>query len=130
MSEPAVTTGSILTAQIGSAWGSVALTTLAMLGMNPYSLGAALLGCIVSQTLLPAEIIRPWTIFFTTVGSMIFASFAAPWIAPHLANYAPATMLPEHINATASAILGAFPKPLFVILEKMITSLAEKFNVA
>ncbi len=101
---------------IGATASTLTFTSLALYGLDVPSLGAAMLGCVVVQTLLPSESVNPKVIVATTIGSMLFASFASPFIVPMLAKLTPEGVAIEHLRASAAALVAGFPKPLLLFI--------------
>lgn len=116
MAEPATTT-TVTVATLSCVVGTSACTVLAAFGIDVASMVAALMGCLVVQTLLPAEQISLRSIALTTLGSMIFASVAAPWLVPYVAKITPEGMAYDHVRASTAALLAAFPKPLLLLIK-------------
>lgn len=119
-----------LTAVASGTTGTVAITWLAVVGLDVPSLAAALLGCVIVQTLLPAEDLRIKAIALMTLGSMLFASMATPFVAPYLAAVAPAGISHDHIKATSAALLAAFPKPALIFLRGRVLKFLGQSNGA
>lgn len=118
------------TAALSTGTGAFAFAALAMAGINPSSLGAALAACVVVQCLLPPENPHWVNIFPVTLGSMLLASFLAPWVSPSLASIAPKSMTPQHIDACAAALVAAFPKPIVLALRSLFRAgLKKAFGV-
>lgn len=118
MAEPTSTTVGVTT--LSCVVGTSVCTVLAVFGLDVASLTAALLGCVAVQTVLPPENMNLKSIAMTTIGSMIFASFTAPWATPYLAKLAPAGVSQDHIRACAAALLAAFPKPVLMALQRRL----------
>lgn len=110
--------------------GTFGITCLSLVGMDVPSLAGGLVGCVVVHTLLPAEKVDFRAIAAVTVGSMLFAALAAPWAAPFVAKAAPAGVSDENVRVCSAALLAAFPKPILLALQRVITKIASKFDVA
>lgn len=110
--------------------GTFGVTCLSLVGMDVPSLAGGLVGCVVVHTLLPAEKVDFRTIAAVTVGSMLFAALAAPWAAPFVAKAAPPGVSGENVRVCSAALLAAFPKPILIALQRVITKIASKFDVA
>lgn len=128
MAEAATTAGAV-TAIASGAVGTVAATWLAMAGVDVPSLAAGMLGCVMVQTLLPEETINLRRIAAVTLGSMIFASMATPWVSPFVAHIAPSSVTMDQVRACSAALLAAFPKPFFLAAQKVIQKWAGKLDV-
>lgn len=103
----------------------VVLPFLAAMGIDPASMGAGMAGVIVSQTLMPKTTETFLSVAFLAVGSMLFASFTAPFLAPaliaHSSNWDWLKGVPhEHVKATSAGFLGAFAQPLFALLTTLV----------
>jgi hypothetical protein len=111
----AVSFGTVATVVVAAGAGTavVAVPALAALGIDGYRVGAGLLGCIVVQLFVPPEEPTPWRITATALGSVLVASFGAPYISPLFAikDVVPA----EHATAVASALLGGSAKPIVLL---------------
>lgn len=110
--------------------GTFGVTCLSLIGMDVPSLAGGLVGCVVVQTLLPSEQPNLKTIAAFTVGSMLFAAVAAPWAAHFVAKAAPAGVSDENVRVCSAALLAAFPKPVLLALQRLVTKLVSKFDVA
>ena len=99
---------------VGAGTGVVAGPALSAFGIDPYSIGAGLLGCVIAQLLSPAERLEPLRIAGTALGSVLVASFGAPYIAP---VFEVGKVTPEHASAVASALLGGSAKPAYTIVK-------------
>jgi len=105
------TVATIVTA-VAAGTGAVAVPVLAAIGIDPYSVGAGLLGCVVVQVFCPPERVTVLKIAATVVGSVLVASFGAPFLAPLLKVGA---VTAEHANAVASGLLGGCAKPVVLV---------------
>lgn len=117
MAEPATTT-TVTVATFSCVVGTSVCTMLAAFGIDVASMVAALMGCLVVQTLLPSEQVTMKSIALTTLGSMIFASFLAPWVSPYIAKLAPEGMTSDHVRASVACLLAAFPKPVLLLIQR------------
>lgn len=102
------TVATIVTA-VGAGTGAVAVPALAAFGIDGYSVGAGLLGCVVVQVFVPPERVTLIKVAATAIGSVLVASFGAPFFAP---LFQVGAVTPEHANAVASALLGGSAKPV------------------
>lgn len=107
-----LTVATVVTA-VGAATGVVAGPALSAFGIDGYSIGAGLLGCVVVQVFNPPERATILRIAATALGSVLVASFGAPYIAP---AFVVGTVPAEHANAVASALLGGSAKPVSQIV--------------
>lgn len=105
-------------ALIGTGAGAVIVTVLAPLGLDVIAMGAGLCGCVVVRTLLPSpSLVSKKEIALVTLGSVVFASFATPWLLPWLLRGATLVQVdigPVQGKASAAFLAGAFPKPLLM----------------
>jgi hypothetical protein len=108
------TVATIVTA-VGAGTGAVAVPALAAFGIDASSVGAGLLGCAIVQMLSPPEQVTFLRVAATAFGSMLVASFGAPYIAPLFAVNGSVTH--EHANAVASALLGGSAKPVVLVVK-------------
>ncbi len=102
-------------------------TLLSQYGVDLTSMIAALIGCIVVQTLLPRkEVFEARQIVLLTLGSVLFASLANPlafaWV---LHNHAELIPLGQEmqVRAATAAALGGFAQPILT----GIRALADRF---
>lgn len=109
MAEASFWAGATVTAAAAAGTGAVAVPALAAFGIDGYSVGAGLLGCVVVQVFSPTESATLMRIAATAIGSVLVASFGAPYIAP---AFAVGDVTPLHANAVASALLGGSAKPV------------------
>lgn len=105
-------TGATIAAAVGAGTGAVAVPVLAAFGIDGYSVGAGLLGCVVAQIFSPPERVTVLRMTLTAVGSVLVASFGAPYIS---ALFEVGTVTKEHAHAVASAILGGGAKPAYLM---------------
>lgn len=105
------TVATIVTA-VGAGTGAVAVPALAAFGIDGYSVGAGLLGCVVVQVFVPPERVTLLKVAATAIGSVLVASFGAPFISP---AFQVGAVTPEHANAVASALLGGSAKPVILV---------------
>lgn len=103
-----------IVAAVGAGTGAVAVPALAAFGIDAYSIGAGLLGCVIVQVFSPPERATLLRIAATAVGSMLVASFGAPYIAP---LFAVEGIERAHSNAVASALLGGSAKPVYLVVK-------------
>lgn len=108
------TVATIVTA-VGAGTSVIAVPALAAFGIDGYSVGAGLLGCVVVQVFSPPEKVTLWRIAATALGSVLVASFGAPYISPVFSMKGIASA--EHANAVASALLGGSAKPIYLIVK-------------
>lgn len=108
-----VTLATIATA-VGAGTGAVAVPALAAFGIEPTSVGAGLLGCVIVQVFAPPERVTLRRMAATAVGSLLVASFGAPFISP---AFKIGTVTQEHANAVAAAFLGGSAKPVFLVVK-------------
>jgi len=107
------TVATIATA-VGAGTGAVAVPALAAFGIDAYSVGAGLLGCVIMQTLAPPERVTIIRMAATALGSVLVASFGAPYVAP---LFRIEGVTAEHANAVASALLGGSAKPVYLVVK-------------
>lgn len=105
------TVATIVTA-VSAGTGAVAVPALAAFGIDGYSIGAGLLGCVVVQVFVPPERVTLLRVAATAIGSVLVASFGAPFIAP---MFKVGSVTSEHANAVASALLGGSAKPVILL---------------
>lgn len=104
---------------VAAGTGAVAVPALAAFGIDGYSVGAGLLGCVVVQVFCPPERVTVLKIAATVVGSMVVATLGAPYIAPLLKV---GSVTAEHANALASALLGGSAKPVILMVKARFES--------
>ncbi len=114
MPEASSLTAATVATAVGAATGAVAGPALSAFGIDGYSIGAGLLGCVVVQLFNPPEKVTIRNMVATSLGGVLVASFGAPYIAP---TFAIGTVNAEHANAVASALLGGSAKPVFLIVK-------------
>lgn len=114
MADASFGTVATVVAAVGAGTGVVAVPALAAFGIDGYSVGAGLLGCVVVQVFVPPERVTLMRIAATALGSVLVASFGAPFIAP---AFKLQNVTAEHANAVASALLGGSAKPVFLIVK-------------
>ncbi len=105
-----------------AAVGATTIPVLAAFGIDPASIVAGLTGCIVVQTLLPAQQYAFVRLALMTLGSVLFASLATPFAAPILVDwfidhYPKASLAPDAVKAACAACLGGFAQPILFLLE-------------
>lgn len=108
-----------------AAVGAAAIPLLAAVGIDPASIIAGLTGCIVVQTLLPAQQHSFSRLALMTLGSVLFASLATPFAAPiivgwMLDHYPKASISPDAVKAAAAAGLGGFAQPILFFVRSML----------
>ncbi len=106
-------TAATVIAAVGAGTGAVAVPTLAAFGIDASSVGAGLLGCVIVQTLTPPERVTVLKLAATALGSVLVASFGAPYLAP---LFKTDTVNLVHANALASALLGGSAKPIYMVV--------------
>lgn len=105
-------------AAVGAGTGAVTVPVLAAFGIDGYSVGAGLLGCVAVQVFLPPEKVELWRIAATALGSMIVASFGAPFVTPAMLALMPnGTVSHTHASAVAAGLLGGCAKPIVLIVK-------------
>jgi len=102
-----------VTTAVGAGTGAIAIPALAALGIDPISIGAGLLGCVVVHIFSPPERVSVGRMAATALGSMLVASFGAPYIG---GAFEVGTVTKEHAHAVASAILGGGAKPAYLLV--------------
>lgn len=108
-----------------TAIGATAVPLLAAVGIDPFSIVAGLAGCIVVQTLLPAQQ-HPFTrLALMTLGSVLFASLATPFAAPIIVgwvldHYPKASISADAVKAAVAAGLGGFAQPILFLAKAML----------
>ena len=113
MAEASFWTVATVVTAVGAGTGAVAVPALAALGIDGYSVGAGLLGCVIVQVFSPPERVTVLRIAATALGSVLVASFGAPYLAPMFGVNGAVSH--EHGNAVASALLGGSAKPVYMI---------------
>lgn len=108
--EPTSTTSAV------AAGAAVAAPVLAGFGIDLTTVGAALVGVVVAQTLLPASKIDWRTLFGISIGSMLFSSLGTPlaelWARDNVHYFK--DLREWHSHAIAAAVLGGFAQPLLL----------------
>ena len=96
--------------------------SLAAYGIDVPSIIAALIGCIVVQTLLPRRSgvdLAPIRVATVVLGSVLFASLTNPlafaWVAHNHPDFIPTGGEPQ-VRAATAAVLGGFAQPLLEAL--------------
>jgi hypothetical protein len=104
--------------------GVLAMPVLAVMGMDITTLGWALVGVVIVQTLLPNTTQGIKAVIILAIGSMLFAALAAPFLAPAVHASMPSwswlqQVPPEHIKSVSAAITGGFAQPILLGLRAM-----------
>lgn len=122
-------------AAVAAAGFSVVLASnwmgLSSMGIDPASMGAALGGVVIAQTLLPPTVQGIKGIIGLGIGSMLLASYMAPIVTPFVIGNASRmaaafdwqwlTQVPqEHLKAMSAAAIGAFAQPIFVWVRSLL----------
>lgn len=113
MADASFWTGATVVAAVGAGTGVVAGPALSAFGIDVTSIGAGLLGCVVVQVFSQGERVSPLRVAATALGSVLVASFGAPYIAP---AFLVEGVKPEHAHAVASAMLGGSAKPTYLLV--------------
>lgn len=113
MADASFWTAATVATAVGAGTGAVAVPALAAFGIDGYSVGAGLLGCVIVQVFSPPERVTLMKIAATALGSVLVASFGAPYISAVFAVNG--SVSHEHANAVASALLGGSAKPVYMI---------------
>lgn len=100
-------------AAVGAGTGAVAVPALAAFGIDGYSVGAGLLGCVIVQIFSPPERVTVLRMTLTAVGSVLVATLGAPYISP---AFEVGAVTKEHAHAVASAMLGGLAKPAYLMV--------------
>lgn len=119
MAEPSFWTGATVVAAVGAGTGAVAVPTLAAFGIDITSIGAGLAGCVIVQLFSQGERVSPLRVAATALGSVLVASFGAPYIAP---VFAVDNVSRDHAHAVASAMLGGSAKPVYLLVKTRFES--------
>lgn len=102
---------------------------LAGYGIDLTTIGAAFLGVIVVQTLMPASEIKLRALVTITLGSMVFSSLGTPllllWA---LENIEIMRKLREwHAHALVAAVAGGFAQPILIGVAAAVRAVAAKW---
>lgn len=117
---PAAVAASGLPLVLASNW-----VGLSSIGIDPASMGAALGGVVIAQTLLPPTVQGLRGIIGLGIGSMLLASFMAPIVSPFIIGRLPEwqwlVQVPhEHLKALSAAFIGAFAQPILVWVRSLL----------
>lgn len=120
MSEPVTTI-----AGSGVAAGVISIPIFTIMGLAPEDMFAALLGCIIAQSLLPAQDKRLPALALWTLGSVLLSGLLSPVCAPiatsKFAEMFPASQVPLHaIRMLVAAALGVFAQPLLALAKRLV----------
>lgn len=124
MADASFWTVATVTASVAAGTGVIAGPVLAPFGIDGYSVGAGLLGCVVAQVFAPPERVTIRRVAATAVGSVLVASFGAPYVSPAFSIGGMVTR--EHASAVASALLGASAKPIYLLAKAWFEKIFEK----
>lgn len=118
MSEP-VTAG----AAAGALAGAIGIPVFTVMGLAPEDMFAALLGCIIAQSLLPAQDKKLPALALWTLGSVLLSGLLSPVLAPvavsKFAEWWPTSSVPLHaLRMLVAATLGVFAQPLLVLAKR------------
>jgi hypothetical protein len=98
-------------------------TFLSDVGLDPARMVAGLVGVIIVQTLLPRSAVGWKAIAGLAGGSMLFASFAAPFAYSWLLKKSPTdvdwlyNVDPKHLKAVIAGCLGGAAQPLLLLIK-------------
>lgn len=114
--EPTATTGA-------AAGAAVAAPVLAGLGIDLTTIGAALVGVAIVQTLMPPSKIDWRVLFGWSIGSMLFSSLGTPlaelWARDNIPYFK--DLREWHSHAIAAAVLGGFAQPLLLKVRSFVS---------
>ena len=104
------------------AGGVVTTPVLAGLGIDMTTIGAALIGVVVVQTLLPASKLDWRVLFGISIGSMLFSSLGTPWAELWARDAVPyfKDLREWHAHAITAAVLGGFAQPILLVLRAFL----------
>ncbi len=112
-----------------AAVGVVTFPLLASMGIDPPSMVAGLLGCVIVQSLMPAENEKKsiGATAWLTLGSVLFASVVAPVFTPWVLSKLPDAGIPKvPAQALCAVLAGALAQPIVIALKKGILPAAVK----
>ena len=111
---------------ISAAAGAASFPLLAAFGIDPPSMVCGFMGVIIIQTLIPKQKSGDWlALVAITIGSVLFASLAAPLASPWLLSKLPSDTPHLAAKCAVAGLCGAFAQPLLVLIRRAITKRAE-----
>jgi hypothetical protein len=120
MSEPVITPSAA--AAVAATTGVVTYPFFAQIGLDPAAMGAGLLGCTIAQSFIESKGRTIWSVVLFTLGSVLFASLAAPvvtpWVQVKLGEWFPKVAFPsEGVRTATAAGLGFFAQPIVLFVK-------------
>jgi hypothetical protein len=129
MAEPATTSVGSAVVFTG-ATGATILLSLSMMGIDLERLGAGLFGAIIAIAFFPSKDTRSFKLALLVFASMLLASFVGPFVAPAVRVVGDPLGVPAvHATSVACAIVGAFPKPIVVLVRATWIKFLQRYGV-